>query len=94
MAKKKVNLTIEFDNQEALDHFAGWLCGSGEQHYWDWMECRESEDEGNITAFQFHYHGVEDETKAKDDPERYGEFMCDNVIRTNCGRIDAGYKKV
>lgn len=91
---EKVKLTIEFDNQEALEHFASWLCGAGEQDYWQWMECREDEEGGNITAFQFHYHGPEDETKAQNDPSRYGEFMCDNTIRTTCGRIDAGYKKV
>jgi hypothetical protein len=86
---KKVKLTVEFDSQKALSHFASWLCGSGEQHYWQWMECREEDEEkGNITALEFHYHGVEDETKAKDDTERYGEFMCDNTIRTTCGRMD------
>lgn len=82
------DLVIKFDNKEAADHFASWLCGSGEQQYWQWMECREEEDEGNITALQFHYHGEEDETKAEDDPDRYGEFMADNIIRTTCGRRD------
>jgi hypothetical protein len=85
MAKTVVK--IEFDSKSAADHFATWLCESGEQSYWEWMECREQEQAGNITAKQFHYHGVEDETKAEDDPDRYGKFMADNTIRTTCGRL-------
>jgi hypothetical protein len=85
---KKVTLKIEFDNEEAMLGFASWLCESGEQSYWNWMECREQDEDGDITAVQFHYHGVEDETKAQNDPARYGEFMCDNIIRTTCGRLN------
>ena len=85
---EKVKLTIEFDNQEAAHHFAIWLCESGEQEYWQWMEYREEDDEGDITATSFHYHGSEDETKEETDPERYGEFLFDNTIRTTCGRLD------
>jgi len=81
-------LTIEFDNQEALDNFASWLCNSGEQHYWNYMEVSESENDGDITVTSFHYHGPEDETKEKNDPSRYGKFMCDNIIRTTIGRLD------
>lgn len=84
---KKTNLTIEFGSKKAAMHFAGWLCGSGEQQYWQWMEARERDEDGNITAVEFHYHGVEDETKAHDDPKRYGEFMCDDTIRTTLGRV-------
>jgi len=84
--KKKHVLKIEFDNKDALMHFATWLCEGGEQDYWQWMECREDEEDGNITAVQFHYHGKEDETKAETDTSRYGEFMCDNTIRTTCSR--------
>jgi hypothetical protein len=86
---KKTKLTIEFANPEAMHHFASWLCGSGEQEYWQWMECREEDEEdGDITALEFHYHGPEDKTKAKNDSARYGEFLCDNTIRTTCGRLD------
>jgi ribosomal protein S27AE len=92
-SQKSSLLTIEFDNQEAAEHFASWLCGQGEQDYWMWMECREREEDGDITATSFHYHGVEDETKAQDDPSRYGEFMADNTIRTTCGRLDKKKKK-
>ena len=50
-------LRIEFDNPEAaLLHFKSWLCGSGEQSYWTWMECREDEEDGPITAKRFNYH--------------------------------------
>jgi hypothetical protein len=90
--KKKTVISIEFDNKEAADHFASWLCGQGEQDYWLWMEYREEDEEdGDITATSFHYHGPEDETKAVDDPKRYANgsgFMSDNIIRTTCGRMD------
>ena len=90
----KIKLTMEFDNQEALEHFASWLCESGEQDYWQWMEVREEEEEeGNITALEFHYHGPEDETKTQDDPARYRGFLCDNTIRTTCGRLDERRKR-
>jgi len=85
---KKAILKIEFDNQKILEHFAIWLCEAGEQDYFNWMEFRESEEEGDITVIEFNYHGPEDESKAKDDPERYGEFLCDNTIRTVVGRLD------
>ena len=81
------DLVIKFASKEAADHFASWLCGSGEQQYWQWMECREEEEDGDITATSFHYHGEEDETKDETDPDRYNEFMCDNIIRTACGRL-------
>ena len=71
------NLTLEFSNPRALYHFALWLCESGEQGYWEWMEYRESEEDGDITARQFHYHGPE---------SKPGKFLPDNVIRTTCGR--------
>ena len=86
---EKTKLTIEFDSPEAARYFALWLCESGEQQYWQCMEVLEEGEEGNITATSFHYHGVEDETKAKNDPKRYGKFMCDNIIRTTCGRLDS-----
>jgi hypothetical protein len=84
----KTKITIEFANPEAAHHFAVWMCESGEQQYWEWMKIREEEEDGDITAVSFHYHGPEDESKVKDDPARYGKFMCDNTIRTTCGRLD------
>lgn len=47
---------IKFANKKAADHFLVWLCESGEQEYWQWMECRESDEKGNITALIFEYH--------------------------------------
>lgn len=85
---KETNLTIKFANEEAARHFALWLCESGEQEYWQWMETRETEEDGDITATHFHYHGEEDETKAYNDPERYGDFIEDNIIRTTVGRLN------
>lgn len=85
---KTTDITIRFANPRAASHFAEWLCGSGEQQYWNWMEYREQEEDGDITAVSFHYHGEEDETKAENDPKRYGKFMGDNIIRTSVGRLD------
>lgn len=53
--QEKHKLSIEFDSKEAAEHFSDWLCGQGEQDYWLWMECREQEEDGNITATSFHY---------------------------------------
>ena len=58
-------LTIRFDNQKACEHFKSWMCGSGEQSYWDQMEYRECEDDGNITATHFDYHKETDSIIAK-----------------------------
>ena len=88
----ETDLIIKFPNHEAAEHFASWLCGSGEQQYWEWMVYREEEEDGDITATRFHYHGEEDETKAQNDPDRYGEFMEDNIIRTTVGRLDKDHE--
>lgn len=77
MNNEKKKLVIEFDNDKALKQFAKWLCGQGEQDYWTWMECRESEESGKITAIDFDYHN---ETN---------QFLPDNTIRTTCGRLDS-----
>jgi len=74
----KVTLKIEFDSQEASDHFVGWLDGQGEQDYWMWMEYREQEELGDITAIEFDYN-----QKLVD-----GKFVADNTIRTVCSRLD------
>ena len=83
----KKEITIKFDSEKAAHHFAAWLCGSGEQQYWEWMEYREAEEDGNITAVRFDYHN-EDKSKDHSDPSRYSEFMSDGIIRTKCGRLD------
>lgn len=51
-------LTFEFENEKAVNHFKDWLCGSGEQAYWQWMEYREEEEkEGDISGIDFDYWG-------------------------------------
>lgn len=76
----KSKVTFEFDNAEAADHFASWLCEQGEQDYWNWMEYRESEESGNITGTHFDYHsGCFDEGA---DPESL-------LIPVSCGRLDS-----
>ena len=85
MAGEKNTLSIEFDNEEALKHFASWLCGAGEQDYWQWMEYREQEEDGDITAVKFNYHCGKDVGSLK-------TFIKDKTIRTKAGRIDNDWK--
>lgn len=87
-AKIPTDITIKFDNKEAAMHFASWLCESGEQSYWDWQEIRESEEDGDITAIEFDYHGDKEEKKIGSKKYGYGTFMGDNIIRTTCGRLN------
>jgi len=75
----KRSITIEFDSDEVAMHFAEWLCGSGEQQYWDWMRYRESDEEDDctdITVVDFDYWGPKN------------DFMSDWTIRTKSGRLD------
>lgn len=68
-------LHIEFDSEEAAGHFKSWLCESGEQAYWQWMECREQEigdEDDPITALEFDY------------------WLPDGRITTKLGRIIKG----
>lgn len=83
----KVVLKIEFDNQEAARHFAVWMAESGEQDYWDCMAHVEDREDGKITAIDFEYNPIADASKPEDSPERYGDFLADNTIRTVCGRL-------
>lgn len=83
--KPKAVLSIEFDNPEAREHFAQWLCNSGEQDYWESMRYREAETPGPITAVEFEYHGP---TGARTKRGRAVKtFLGDNTIRTTCGRL-------
>lgn len=76
---KTTDITIRFDNPKVAEHFADWLCNIGEQDYWQSMEYREREEDGDITAVSFNYWGKTGR----------GKFMCDNIIRTEAGRLDA-----
>ena len=73
----KTVLKIEFDSKSIAEHFASWLCGSGEQQYWNWMEYREQEEDGDITAVSFEYFPEEENA----------EFIGDLTIRTKSGRL-------
>src|SRR5882757_5923798 len=84
----KTTIHIEFDNPEAARHFARWLCDDGESYYWEWMAYQEEHKEGNITAF-FEYYALKDDSKPEDDEGRYCDFLEDNTIRAECGRLDA-----
>lgn len=69
MSNKKSVLTIEFDNEELLKDFAAWMSdGGGEYSFMEGIESAE----GIKTEFKYH---AEDESKAKNDPKRYGPFL-------------------
>lgn len=60
-AKRKVpakthEAIVSFATRIAADNFLEWLCGSGEQQYWDWMASVERDEDGDITAVSFDYH--------------------------------------
>jgi TusA-related sulfurtransferase len=76
---KEATLKIKFANKKAAMGFASWLCEMGEQEYWEYQKYREEEEEGDITAVIFDYHG----------PKNNGKFMRDNIIRTTVGRLDS-----
>lgn len=76
-AKARPTAEISFANEKARDYFLSWLCGSGEQHYWDWQEAREEEEDGPITATSFDYHAPNG-----------GNFG--PKVHASCGRIDDG----
>jgi hypothetical protein len=52
---KSTEVKIQFASKHAAEHFMEWLCGSGEQEYWNWMEYREDEEDGDITAIELDY---------------------------------------
>lgn len=72
------NVTIKFDNEAAAEHFLHWLCGQGEQDYWLWMEYREQEEKGDITATGFDYWGG---TKS-------GKEFGKHPVIASCSRLD------
>jgi len=67
-----------FDNEAAAEHFLTWLCRRGEQEYWEWMELREQEEAGPITATNFDYNG------GTNDGEEFGK----HPVIAKCGRLD------
>lgn len=74
----KFNVTFSFDNGEARSQFIHWLCGQGEQDYWNWMEYREAEEEeGDITATRFEYHAG----------NAYDPEPSEVTVKAICGRL-------
>jgi hypothetical protein len=48
------HLVIAFETKEQADYFKSWMCGIGEQDFWDYaQECRE---ESNSLSFDYHEH--------------------------------------
>lgn len=71
----KTTVKIHFADAVAADHFLSWLCGAGEQDYWEWMRCREEDESGPITAVVFDYH--------KPNGGKFGP-----QVTTTCARLD------
>ena len=72
-----IELKIEFPDRETLRAFADWLCNSGEQTYWDCLG-HDGQDKPMV-AFEYH---AQDETKDRNDPDRYGAYLPNNTIKT------------
>lgn len=57
----KKTLTFNFDSVEDANIFKSWLCGSGEQDFWMWEECRLQEaDQDASKLSKFDYWNKED----------------------------------
>lgn len=82
--------TLSFnDCQIRTEH--GWVCKiqdafSNSATYRLVEDYEEPEEEGDITATRFKYR-KEDESLPRNDTKRYGPWLEDNVIRTDCGRL-------
>lgn len=57
MSDKEYTVKIRFHSQQAGDNFVSWLCESGEQEYWKYMECQDMEEAGEDGVVIFHYDG-------------------------------------
>jgi hypothetical protein len=77
METKDLELKITFPSKEIKDSFAGWLCRLGEQQYMESMAVLSD------VQLRFSYHGVEDEKYPHNNKRRYGEFLCDNIVRVS-----------
>jgi hypothetical protein len=75
------DLLIVFHSKRARELFARWMCRSGEQQYWEWMEYRETEESGDITV-AFDYHPIVRPDLPRHESARYGEFIADGIVRT------------
>ncbi len=57
---------IHFEDEQKAKDFVSWMCGSGEQQYF------QAGDYGNISVVNsFEYHIPQDEQYAKNDKKRY-----------------------
>ncbi len=63
--KEEFVVKIKFASREAAKHFMSAFDGQGEQDYWTWMESREDESDGDITAIRFEYDYENLEIKTK-----------------------------
>lgn len=76
MSNKKKEVKFIFDNEEAAENFLSWLCNSGEQQYWDWMENVEPDEKGPVTVVSFDYW--------QNDNKKFGE----GDVYCECGRLN------
>lgn len=57
----KHTVKINFHSEESARMFLEWLCGSGEQEYWNYCEYRSEDelpDDGVVTFDYFHGNDV------------------------------------
>lgn len=74
---KKTEIKFIFDNEKAAELFLGWLSNSGEQQYWEAMECVEDGEKGNVTVVDFDYWGG----------TKKGSKFGESDIICKCGRL-------
>lgn len=66
--------SFKFTNKETKDHFCTWLCESGEQDFFQWMEVQTPDK-----SYSVKYH-AEDESYGRGDSRRYGPFLGEGVV--------------
>lgn len=66
-------LVFHFKSPEAALAFKGWLCGSGEQGYWDWVRESEIDDPDVDIVSVFKYHTGTNHVETELLPNRFRE---------------------
>lgn len=67
----KHSITMEFDSPELADLFFSWLCNSGEQGFFDFMELYTDK------SLCFDYHN----SREKNGETEYGEFLASGKVQ-------------
>lgn len=65
MTPEKTIISFSGGDKKAIEEFMVWLCESGEQQYWEWMDCH-GEPTFQTLKYDWKAHTIEAETG---DPE-------------------------